>query len=157
MTAGAFAYTTRVRARVLAVIFALALAGCASPRAPVEPLPVEIGALEARPPSAVPLPPDALVARVASAVVLVRVPPRGVRPFPEYARGVGLGFLHMLAQPLTAPVFLYDLFLGWLDLDTTYGTGFIVTSRGHAVTNAHVVMDSEWVLVERPDGAAARA
>lgn len=141
---------------LLLAVFALAT-GCGSARPPLEPLPVEIGRRDARAPSATPLRPVDLAARAQRAVVYIELDPRTVKPFSQYAQDVGTSFLTMLASPLTAPLFLAELFFGWLDFSTSWGSGFIVDTAGHMITNAHVVGDEEEVNVARADGTKGRA
>ncbi|MEZ0229771.1 MAG: S1C family serine protease, partial [Planctomycetota bacterium] len=98
-----------------------------------------------------------LAARGARATVYIELDSRTVKPFRDYAHGVGVSFLTMLASPLTAPLFLAELFFGWLDFSTQWGTGFIVDPLGHIVTNAHVVGDEEEVTIARSDDTKGRA
>jgi S1-C subfamily serine protease len=140
-----------------ALAAALLLTGCHGVPPNEERLPVELVAAEAQAPGATPLSPEEIAERMQRAVVEIEVPPRGTKPFGEYLRDVGAAFVNLIPQPLTAPVAIFEVFFGWIDLYRSYGTGFTVTARGHVVTNFHVVEDAEEVAYERPDGSKGRA
>jgi S1-C subfamily serine protease len=141
------------RALLLGLI--IIVSGCHSHRPPLEPLPIHLaeGGWSISPTE---LPATDLADRAALAVVHVEQDSHVVKPFKEYALDVRDSFVRMLLAPITAPVFLYELFFGWLDFSTTWGSGFVVDTGGHIVTNAHVVGDDKEVSVYRVDGLRAR-
>lgn len=107
--------------------------------------------------SATPLDSEELAARASRAVWRVEQDTRAIKPFSEYAHDVGTSFVSMLVSPITAPLFVFELFFGWLDFSKTWGSGFAVDRAGHVVTNAHVVGDETELTLERTDGVKARA
>jgi S1-C subfamily serine protease len=138
--------------RLLLALALLAATGCASPRRPLEPLPIQVSAKESWLLAPAPLKPIDLADRAQNAVVYIELDQHAVKSFREYAHDVGQSFLGMIVSPFTAPLFLAELFFGWLDFSTTWGTGFIVDATGHVVTNAHVVGEDPEVNVARGDG-----
>jgi S1-C subfamily serine protease len=138
------------------VVFVVVLAGCHSSRRSLEALPIHVGG-EGFPLSVAPLGAVELADRASFAVLHVEQDTRVVKPFKEYVLDVRDSFVRMLLAPITAPIFIFEVFFGWLDFSTTWGSGFIVDSAGHIVTNAHVVGDVDEVTVYRVDGLKARA
>src|SRR5579872_4686091 len=142
--------------RTALVAAALVLAGCSSARPPLEPLPVEIAASDAAP-LAAGLDAEALAERASRSVVKVELDTHAVKSLSEYGHDVGQSALGVLLNPLSLPAFLVEVFFGWLDFAQRWGSGFVVDTAGHVVTNAHVVADEREVRVERADHVAFRA
>jgi S1-C subfamily serine protease len=143
-----------VRAQVLLSL--LVVAGCSSPAAR-EPLPVEVSPGEALPLSKTPLEPPALADEAARSVVYIERDAHAIKTFRDYTHDVAQSFVNMLVSPITAPLFVFEVFFGWLDFSTTWGSGFVVDRAGHIITNAHVVGTEDELSVERADGVKGRA
>ncbi len=142
--------------RALLLLAFIFITGCRSHRPPLEPLPIHLRG-DGWAISAMPLAATDLADRAALAVVQVEQDSHAIKSFKEYALDVRDSFVRMLLAPLTFPVFLYELAFGWLDFSTTWGSGFVVDTGGHIVTNAHVVGDEKELTVFRVDGLKARA
>jgi len=143
--------------RPLLLALSLAVAGCSSERAPLEPLPVEIAPGDAAPLAADKLDAEALAERASRSVVKVELDTHAVKSASEYGHDVEQSFFGFLLNPLTLPAFLLEVLFGWLDFAQRWGSGFIVDTAGHVVTNAHVVADEREVTIERADRLTFRA
>jgi S1-C subfamily serine protease len=120
-------------------------------------LPVEIAPSDAAPLAAEKLDAEALAERASRSVVKVELDTHAVKSASEYGRDVEQSFLGFILNPFTLPAFLLETLFGWLDFAQRWGSGFIVDTAGHVVTNAHVVADEREVTIERADRLTFRA
>lgn len=135
--------------------------GCASgPSAQQVSLPL----VAVDPPPA--LSPDAerltrLAARTRGSVVQIRSEHRALKPFTSYLGGVADGIGGVLMPhpywewPYRVLAFPFSLLFGYLDLGTSWGTGFYI-GQDLLLTNAHVLVNSGRITVRHQDGRRAR-
>lgn len=146
------------RALTGSLIAALTLAatGCATelpsrPESPPEVLLLPDRSRDARTPADW----EAVSRKALPSVVALRIDHGLTKSAGDWGAAIFDSFKLMFRNPIGGLLdFLGNLFIGWIDLVTVEGTGFVLTKDGLVLTNAHVARDPDTIRARRATGGA---